>query len=147
MFREIFRARAFRTTFVQANHSRSEQRVLRGLHYHRKQADLWYIVAGEAMAACVDLRVRQDPPPVWTTVLSSEEPVALYIPPGVAHGFLARTRVDLVYWVSREYDETDEYGLAWDEPSLGLDWGLSDPIVSERDARNQRLDWSTIEEF
>lgn len=146
-FREIFRADAFPVPFVQANHSRSKAGVLRGLHYHRRQSDLWYVVGGELVAGCVDLRHRTDKPISWTTMMSADRPSALYIPPGVAHGFFARTDADLVYWVSHEYDATDEYGIAWDDPALGLDWGVDAPILSDRDASNERLDWTRIPTF
>lgn len=147
LFREIFRTRDLPEAFVQANHSRSERGVLRGLHYHRNQGDLWYVVQGEAKVACVDLRVRRDPPLVWTTVLSDAAPAAVYIPPGVAHGFHARSQVDLVYWVTAEYDASDEYGIAWNDPALGIDWDADNPVVSERDAKNERLDWTRIGPF
>lgn len=146
-FREIFRAGGWPVPFVQANHSHSKAGVVRGLHYHRRQSDLWYVVGGDLVAACVDLRRRTDRPISWMTVMSGERPTALYIPPGVAHGFFARTDVDLVYWVSHEYDATDEYGVAWNDPALGLDWGVEAPILSERDAENERLDWSRIPPF
>jgi dTDP-4-dehydrorhamnose 3,5-epimerase len=146
-FREIFRAADFSESFVQANHSKSEAGVLRGLHYHRKQADLWYVVGGEALVACVDLRSAPTPGRVWTGLLSEGDPAAIFIPPGVAHGFFARTRVDLVYWVTRTYDATDEFGVAWNDPSLDIDWGVQDPILSERDAANERIDWARIKPF
>lgn len=146
-FREIFRTRDLPATFVQANHSRSEARVLRGLHYHRRQADLWYVARGEALVVCVDLRIRRDPPLVWTATLSDSRPAAVFIPPGVAHGFLANSAVDLIYWVTAEYDASDEYGIAWDDPALGIDWGIAHPLVSDRDSRNERLDWARITPF
>jgi dTDP-4-dehydrorhamnose 3,5-epimerase len=62
----------------------------------------------------------------------------VYIPPGVAHGFAALTDVLLTYLVDNYYDNSDELGLAWDDPEVGADWGLSDPILSARDQSNPR---------
>lgn len=145
-FVEVFRQRAFPTTFVQTNHSRSRAGVLRGLHYHRTQADLWYLVSGRAQVALVDLR-RHGAPASQVLELSDEEPSSLYIPPGVAHGFLALADVDLIYAVSSEYDASDEYGIAWNDPSLQIPWQLDTPILSDRDSSNLELDWATIPSF
>lgn len=146
-FTEIYRASQADANFVQANHSRSKAGVLRGLHYHRNQSDLWYVVTGTARVGLVDLRSRTDPPITATLDLDGESPASLYVPPGVAHGFAALTDLDLVYWVSAEYDSSDEYGIAWDDPTLGLDWGIEDPIVSERDSSNPKLSWNEIPPF
>ncbi|HWC14513.1 MAG TPA: dTDP-4-dehydrorhamnose 3,5-epimerase family protein [Actinomycetota bacterium] len=134
-FAEIARESAYPETFVQLNHSHSRGRVLRGLHFHREQADLWYVVRGRAQVALVDLR-DGGRHRVETLVLDGSQPQTLYIPPGVAHGYLALTDVDLFYLVTREYDETDEFGVAWDDPGLAIPWELSDPVLSERDRSN-----------
>jgi dTDP-4-dehydrorhamnose 3,5-epimerase len=62
----------------------------------------------------------------------------VYIPPGVAHGFAALTDVLLTYLVDNYYDPADELGLAWDDPEVGADWGVADPILSPRDQGNPR---------
>lgn len=124
--------------FRQANHSHSKRGVLRGLHYHREQADLWYVVSGIAQVALVDLRVS--PPVVETLAVGNVAPCTIYVPPRVAHGFLALTDVDLVYLVTHEYDASDEHGIAWNDPALAIPWALSDPVLSERDRANPPLD-------
>lgn len=146
-FAETMRASSYSETFVQSNHSRSMEGVLRGLHYHRRQADLWYVVAGRARVGLADLRARSDSPATATVTLSGDEPATLYIPAGVAHGFLAETAVDLIYWVTNYYDASDEHGLAWNDPTLAIDWGRADPILSERDASNPELRWDDIPSF
>lgn len=146
-FVEIFRTNELPDGFVQANHSTSKRGVLRGLHYHRNQADLWYLIAGRAQVALVDLRAGSGNPPVETLFLSAEEPAALYIPAGVAHGFAALTDVELLYFVTAEYDASDEYGIAWDDPQLAIPWELTDPVLSERDRANARLNWDDIPRF
>lgn len=144
-FAEIVREEAFDTQFVQSNHSHSKAGVLRGLHYHGKQADAWYVIRGEAQAMLADLRVKKSHPAVVSVDLSEKDPRVLYIPPGVAHGFLAITDVDLIYWVTHYYDSTDEHGVAWDDPSLNAPWRLKDPILSDRDRSNPRLDWDSVD--
>ena len=146
-FVEVFRAAQYADAFLQANHSLSRANVLRGLHYHRRQADLWYVVSGRAQVGLADLRVRGDEPIVDTLVLDGDQPATLYIPAGVAHGFLAMTAVDLIYWVTREYDATDEYGIAWNDPTLGIRWRTERPVVSERDRQNPDLEWDSIPSF
>jgi dTDP-4-dehydrorhamnose 3,5-epimerase len=131
-FLEVFREDEVGARFVQANHSHSRAGVLRGLHHHRIQSDAWYVVHGRARAALVDLR---DPRvlPVATVELSGDDPATLVIPPGVAHGFLALEDLDLVYWVTHPYDASDEHSLAWNDPKAAVPWGVSDPILSDRD--------------
>lgn len=133
-FSEIARFDGYR----QANHSHSRRGVLRGLHYHQSQADLWYVVHGTAQVALADL--RGDEPIVETLTVGESSPCTIYIPPRVAHGFLALTDLDLVYLVTHEYDASDEHGVAWDDPSLAIPWAIEDPILSERDRSNPRLD-------
>jgi dTDP-4-dehydrorhamnose 3,5-epimerase len=129
---------------VQANHAARRAGSLVGLHYHRFQADHWYVVRGHARAVLHDL--RSGSPSEGTTETIDLAPDAddgrrgLYIPPGVAHGFAALTDIDLVYLVDRTYDPSDELGLRWDDPAVATDWGLADPELSERDRNNPRLE-------
>ena len=146
-FVELFRADQFDDQFVQANRSRSAKGVLRGLHFHRFQADLWHVVAGEIVAVLVDLRVESDPPNMASVRLRGSAPQSLYIPAGVAHGFRALVGSELIYWVTNQYDASDELGIAWDDPLIAADWGPGEPILSERDANNPRLVWNQIPTF
>jgi dTDP-4-dehydrorhamnose 3,5-epimerase len=147
-FCEIFRSASMPETFVQANHSRSAAGVLRGLHYHRHQADLWYVPGGRAQVGLADLRRRGATPPTETFILDAAEPTTVFIPPGVAHGYLALTDLDVIYWVTSEYDPSDEHGVAWNDPTLAIQWRIdAEPVVSERDAGNPNLDWELVPEF
>jgi len=147
-FCEIFRSAAMPEAFVQCNHSHSAAGVLRGLHYHRHQADLWYLVSGRAQVGLADLRRRSGRPATQSFVLDAAQPASVYIPAGVAHGYLALTDIDIIYWVTREYDPADEHGVAWNDPTLAIGWQLgSEPIVSGRDAENPELDWELIPSF
>ena len=143
-FMELVREEAFGTSFVQSNHSHSRRGVLRGLHYHAKQSDAWYVVGGQARVGLVDLRTRDERPNVLTVELSADDPAVLYIPPGVAHGFYAVTDLHLIYWVTHYFDNSDEFSVAWDDPALGVAWGVSDAVVSDRDATAPELDWDAV---
>ncbi len=143
-FREIWRATWSGGTgerFAQANLSSSRARVLRGLHYHRRQMDRWTIARGRALVALVDVRpVLADLSAaalVETRELGPDEWVV--IPSGVAHGFYAFEPTDLLYFVTNEYDGTDELGFAWDDPEVGVPWPDRDPILSARDRSNPTL--------
>ena len=144
-FLEIFREDLLGMKFVQANHSHSKQGVLRGLHWHKHQADAWYVIAGSAQAMLADLRTPSPHPMVASIELSAAEPTVLLIPPGVAHGFLALTDVDLIYWVTEYYDSSDEFGVSWDDPTLSAPWNTDSPILSERDQANSKLTWEAID--
>ena len=147
-FVEIFRAAAMPRAFAQSNHSRSAPGVLRGLHYHRGQDDLWYVVSGRCQVGLADLRRPGGRPVVEAHVLDGQEPATIYIPRGVAHGYLALTELDLVYWVTAEYDPADELGGAWDDPTLAVPWQLNgSPRLSRRDAENPALQWDLIPSF
>ena len=147
-FRELWRAGDFPDEpFVQANLSTSAAGVLRGLHLHQRQDDLWIVADGRAFVALVDLRPMLDgtgsAPRIETRELRADEWVV--IPTGIAHGFLALDPLQLIYLVTNEYDGSDELGFAWDDPAVAVDWpplaGTPDgrPILSERDGANPPL--------
>ena len=125
---------------VQVNLSRSNMGVLRGMHFHRRQADYWCIVLGRAFVALHDLRLASPTTGVTMTLTLDEgTPQGLFIPPGVAHGFYAETDVVLQYMVDEYFDGSDEYGIAWDDTSLGIDWPGIEPVLSDRDRSNPPL--------
>jgi dTDP-4-dehydrorhamnose 3,5-epimerase len=130
-------------TFVQDNHSRSAQGTLRGLHYqlHHPQAKLCRVVEGEALDVAVDIRFGSPHFGKWTSVLlSSAEQNQIYIPAGFAHGFLALTdTVQFLYKCSGYYAPGDEYGVLWNDSDLAISWGISSPVLSQKDARNPKL--------
>jgi dTDP-4-dehydrorhamnose 3,5-epimerase len=138
-FLELMRSSEYPVDFVQVNHSFSRAGVVRGLHYHRKQHDLWYVVRGRARIGLADL--RGSAPLVETFELDQHAATTLLIPPGVAHGYLALDDLDLIYLVTRTYDPDDEHGIAWNDPTLAIDWQVDDAVVSRRDAENPPLTW------
>jgi dTDP-4-dehydrorhamnose 3,5-epimerase len=125
---------------VQGNCSFSKKGVLRGLHYHRKQADFWAVPSGLVRAALYDLRTDSPTRGVAQTLeLGGKAPAGLYIPKGIAHGFYALEDSFMTYLVDEYYDNSDELGVLWSDPALGLDWGAKDPILSKRDLENPLL--------
>ena len=117
----------------------SEAGVLRGLHYHHQQVDYWHVLEGTLRAGLVDLRQSSSTQGNAHIIqIKDSDDLGLYIPPGVAHGFFGLTRVTLLYFVDNYYDGSDEYGVAWDDPEIGLEWGIESPNLSNRDRRNPR---------
>jgi len=141
-FMETFRASwlPFAAPMVQGNRSESAPGVLRGLHYHRRQADLWYVQQGTVTTVLLDTRVGSPTEGRHLTLRQGGgEDVVVYIPEGVAHGFWAHDDVVMTYLVTNEYDGSDELGVAWDDPRLGIAWPGAEPILSGRDRKNPRL--------
>ncbi len=143
-FMEIFRQEWFPQVSwakLQSNRSNSKANVLRGLHYHFHQVDYWYVPFGRIRAGLVDLR-RHSPTfmAVQTIEMGEENNIGLFIPIGVAHGFYALTDCTLNYFVNNYYDNSDEFGVAWNDPALGVYWGnTDDPALSPRDINNPML--------
>jgi len=143
-FSETFRASWFPQadwSKIQCNRSDSAAGVLRGLHYHFRQVDYWTVPVGQVRAALVDLRPQSPSYRQAQTIdIAAEDSLGLFIPVGVAHGFYALTDCTLLYTVNNYYDGQDEFGVAWDDPDLGLDWRLpTPPRLSARDQANPRL--------
>ena len=122
---------------VQGNRSEKEAGALVGLHYHLHQADYWYVVRGTARVVLHDLREGSPTDGATLTLdLSGDDEKGVFIPPGVAHGFATLTDLTLTYLVDSYYNPDDELGVAWDDPAVKADWGVSDPVVSARDRSN-----------
>ena len=126
--------------FVQDNHSCSSRNVLRGLHYQVKhpQGKLVRVAEGEILDVAVDLRRSSATFGRWEAVrLSGENKRMLWIPVGLAHGFLVLSeRAHVLYKATDFYSPEHERTLAWDDPDLKINWDLdSEPIVSEKDRR------------
>jgi dTDP-4-dehydrorhamnose 3,5-epimerase len=123
--------------FVQQNHSRSSRGTLRGLHFQTTpgQAKLLRCARGEILDVAVDLRSDSSTFGQWEAhVLDDEKHHQLFVPIGFAHGFVVLSEVaDVCYQVSSLYDPATELGIAWDDPEIGVDWQVADPLLSERD--------------
>ncbi len=126
---------------MQSNRSDSKSGVLRGLHYHHHQIDYWYVPSGIIRVGMVDLR-RSSPTHMATQVfeIGDGNNMGVFVPTGVAHGFLALTNATLMYMVNNYYDGgKDELGVAWNDPDINLNWGVNTPLLSPRDQQNRFL--------
>ena len=125
---------------IQGNASYSRGGVLRGLHFHHRQVDYWFCPSGTIRVGLCDLR-RRSPTyrAVQTLEIGTGNLTGVYIPIGVAHGFVALTDAILTYLVDNYYDGTDEHGVAWNDPDINVPWGVADPHLSPRDAQNPFL--------
>lgn len=132
--------------FVQDNQSKSKKGVLRGLHFQKNnpQGKLVRVVSGEVFDVAVDIRKGSSTYGKWVgVVLNTENKRQFYVPEGFAHGFLVLSETaEFVYKCTRFYDPSDEGGLMWNDPDIGIDWPISegmDLILSEKDKRNLNL--------
>jgi dTDP-4-dehydrorhamnose 3,5-epimerase len=140
---EWCRAAGLETTFVQHNQSRSHHGVLRGLHVRggRGETKLVRCSRGSVVDFVVDTR-PWSPTYRWVERVELDDVTHrhLYLAPFVAHGFqVVSGEADVCYLHSRPYEPGADLAVAWDDPSLGLDWPVDPPIVSDRDARAPRL--------
>jgi dTDP-4-dehydrorhamnose 3,5-epimerase len=123
--------------FVQQNHSRSSKGTLRGIHFQTSpgQAKLLRCARGEILDVAVDLRKDSQTYGQWEShVLDDMSGHQLYVPIGFGHGFAVLSEVaDVCYQVSSLYDPATEAGIAWDDPDIGIDWQVDDPLLSGRD--------------
>jgi len=122
---------------VQSNRSDKQAGAVVGLHYHLHQADYWYVTRGTARVVLHDLRVGSATERATMCLdIGQDDERGVFIPPGVAHGFAALTDLTLTYLVDSYYNPDDELGVAWDDPEIGADWVVTDPVLSERDRAN-----------
>jgi dTDP-4-dehydrorhamnose 3,5-epimerase len=145
-FFESFNARVFaqatglNVTFVQDNHSKSARHVLRGLHYQTQQAQgkLVRVVSGEVFDVVVDVRPESPTYGKWTgEILSSQNQRQMWVPPGLAHGFLVLSEnAEFLYKTTDYYAPEFERCIAWNDKKLNIDWPLSGatPSLSAKDA-------------
>jgi dTDP-4-dehydrorhamnose 3,5-epimerase len=141
--RDAWREMGVDVEFVQHNHSRSVKNTLRGLHFQTEpgQAKLIRCVRGEIVDVAVDLRRGSPTYGQWEAhVLDDSNHRQLFVPVGFGHGFAVLSDVaDVAYQVSSYYDPATEAGIAWDDPDVGVDWQVGDPLLSERDEKAPRL--------
>lgn len=138
-----YRAAGIPDTFVQDNHSRSIAGTIRGLHLQvaRPQAKLIRVVQGEIFDVVVDVRRGSPTFGQWFgVVLSGETANQCYVPCGFAHGFsVLSPSADVTYKCTAFYDKASEVGIAWNDPAIGIDWRVANPVLSERDLKNPTL--------
>jgi dTDP-4-dehydrorhamnose 3,5-epimerase len=147
-FTETFNAKRYAEggitrAFVQDNFSHSRRGILRGLHFQlrRPQAKLVYVTHGEVFDVAVDIRRGSPTFGNWCgRVLSAENHHQMFIPEGFAHGFCVLSEyASFLYKCSALYDASDDRGIAWNDPDLGIAWPISEPLLSAKDQRQPRL--------
>ncbi|HCU05892.1 MAG: dTDP-4-dehydrorhamnose 3,5-epimerase [Gammaproteobacteria bacterium GWE2_42_36] len=140
---ERYAAQGISTTFVQDNCSRSTKGVLRGLHHQKNhtQGKLIYATRGQIFDVAVD--IRQDSPTFgqWASViLNDQDHHQFYIPPGFAHGFCVLSEeADIFYKCTNYYNPSVELTLRWDDPDVGIEWPIQNPLISPKDQNGKFL--------
>lgn len=127
-----------KTPFVQDNHSKSKQGILRGLHYQTEntQGKLVRVVAGEVFDVAVDIRKGSETFGQWVGVhLSAENKCQLWVPEGFAHGFYVTSEeAEFVYKCTDYYNPNAEHSIIWNDPNIGIEWPITiEPSLSEKD--------------
>lgn len=147
-FTEVFRAAHYAaaglpTHWPQANRSRSRQGVVRGLHFQvaTPQAKLVWCTRGRIWDVAVDVRTGSPTFGRWVGLELGDDPgTALFIPAGFAHGFCALTEpADVAYLCSAPFDPQDDWGVAFDDPTLAIPWPVATPITSAKDRQHPTL--------
>lgn len=133
-------------SFVQDNQSKSKKGVLRGLHFQKNnpQGKLVRVLEGEVFDVAVDLREGSETFGQWHGILLTDEnKKQFYVPEGFAHGFVVLTETaTFAYKCTRLYDPSDEGGLMWNDPEIGIEWNLPadmEVLLSEKDKINPNL--------
>jgi dTDP-4-dehydrorhamnose 3,5-epimerase len=134
---EKFARAGIHARFVQDNRSRSRRGTLRGLHYQirKPQGKLIWVPHGKVYDVAADIRRNSPRFGKWVgMVLSDEEKNAVYIPPNFAHGFCVLSEeAEIFYKCTDFYDPEGERCIRWDDPDLGIDWPVSEPVLSVKD--------------
>jgi dTDP-4-dehydrorhamnose 3,5-epimerase len=147
-FLETYHAEKYRNggipdPFVQDNHSYSVHGTLRGLHAQLRhpQGKLVRAIVGEIFDVAVDARPGSPTFGKWVSaVLSSENHYQLYVPPGFVHGFVVLSETAHVQYKCTDfYNKDDEIGVLWNDPDLGIEWPVADPLLNDRDRSFPRL--------
>jgi len=142
---EVFRKAGMDLNFVQDNHSRSSRGVLRGLHYQQPgpQGKLVRVTAGAVFDVAVDLRRASPTFGKWFGIeLSAANKKMLYVPEGMAHGFLClEDGTDFLYKCTSDYAPANEHSLLWNDPAIGIEWPLDgiSPTLSAKDVAGRPL--------
>lgn len=142
--RDFEQAVGAKVNFVQDNHSRSRRGVLRGLHFQTQhpQGKLVRVTAGEVFDVAVDIRPDSPTCGQWTGHrLSAENKQQLWVPPGLAHGFLVLTETaDFLYKTTDYYHPAHECSIVWNDSDLSIEWPIDEPpMVSAKDAPGQAM--------
>jgi dTDP-4-dehydrorhamnose 3,5-epimerase len=141
---ESFRQLGIHAKFLQDNESKSGKGVLRGLHFQvppHEQGKLVRVVKGSVRDVAVDLRKASPTYGQWASVVLSDQNKWMYwIPAGFAHGFLTLEEDTVFFYkCTQVYHRESEGGIAWNDPELNIDWGISDPVISAKDQQGMKF--------
>lgn len=136
--KDKFESAGIDVNFVQDNESKSQKGVLRGLHFQNPphaQGKLVRVMRGSVLDVAVDIRRGSPTYGQWDSiVLSGDNKIMYWIPEGMAHGFLTlEDDTVFFYKCSKVYNKNSEGSIRWNNPDLNIDWGVSEPILSEKD--------------
>ena len=139
-----FASAGIKESFVQDNYSRSLTGILRGLHYQKNpnaQGKLVQCITGRIFDAAVDIRKGSPNFGKWVAAeLSGDNKLMLYVPAGFAHGFLVLSETaDVMYKCTKEYSPADDRGIIWNDPDIGIEWPLKEPLLSGKDREHPLL--------
>jgi dTDP-4-dehydrorhamnose 3,5-epimerase len=146
-FREDWlKGQGIEENWIQDNQSFSQKGTVRGLHFQNEphaQAKLVRVISGKVLDVALDLR-KGSPTfgKYFSTILDDQRFNLFYVPKGFAHGFAVIEDAIFAYKCSNYYNKDAEGGILWNDPELGIDWGVSSPLISEKDKY-----WPTLEEF
>ena len=147
-FMEVYRQDLFRDLglpdqFVQLNHSRSGRGVVRGLHFQwdPRVGKLMRVIVGRAFLVAVDIRVGSPTLGKWVGIeADASEPRELWAPASYARGFCVLSDIaEIEYLTTGTYNKATESGIRWNDPAIGIDWPLTEPTLSPKDAAAQGL--------
>ncbi len=147
-FMESYKASEFEkmglpTNFVQDNHSRSQKNVLRGMHFQwdKPQGKLIRVTLGSAYVVEIDIRQGSPTLGKWIGIeLSADNKQTMWVPPGFANGFVTLSSwAEMQYKCTAEWNGAGESGIRWNDPAVGVDWPVKNPVTSEKDASAQTL--------
>jgi dTDP-4-dehydrorhamnose 3,5-epimerase len=134
---KLFKANVANVTFVQDNQSFSTKRVLRGLHLQKPpfaQGKLVRVISGSVVDVVVDIRHGSSSFGQYETfLLTAEKQNMVYVPEGFAHGFATLEDAIFIYKCTNFYDKTSEAGIIFNDTDLNINWGIENPLVSEKD--------------
>ncbi len=121
--------------FLQDNISFSKKNVLRGLHYQKNQGQLVTLVHGKIFDVAVDIRAESETYKKYFSIeLDAAKPQQLYMSPGFAHGFCVLSDIAIInYKCTQYYDASQEGGIIWNDPAIGIEWPSGNKIIAEKD--------------
>ena len=130
-------------SFVQDNESKSCKNVIRGMHFQippYEQGKLVRVIKGSVLDVAVDIRKASPTYKQWKSVILSEQnKLMLWIPPGFAHGFRALENDTIFFYkCTKLYNKESEKSFIWNDPDINIDWGISNPIISEKDKNSPK---------